>query len=116
MELDPGLARGAVVLVQLDPATGREQGKTRPAVVVSRAVANAQARLHQGLITVVPITSNTERVLSFQARVDAGRVRGKAQAEQVRAISVSRVIRVLAQLDAVQLAGVDEALRVHLGL
>lgn len=116
MAVAPVIRRGSVVLVQLDPAQGREQGKTRPAVVVSRDAANRQAVLHDGLVTVVPITSNAERVLSFQSLVDSDVVRGKAQAEQVRSVSVARVVRVVAELDAVQMGGVDEALRVHLDL
>jgi len=85
-------------------------------VVVSRDVANRQAALYDGLVTVIPITSSTERVLDFQTLIDSEPVAGKAQAEQVRSISVRRIVRVLAQLDAIQLAAVDDALRVHLDL
>jgi len=110
------LPRGSLILVSLDPAVGREQGRTRTAVVVSRTVANRQALATDGIVTVVPITSSTERILSFQAPINAHGIRGKAQAEQVRAISVSRIVRLTGVLDAEQLAAVDEALLLHLGL
>jgi len=113
--------RGEIVRVNLDPARGSEAAKTRPAVVVSNDAANATAtRLGRGVITVVPVTSSTDRVYPFQVLLPApqtGLTRdSKAQAEQVRSIAVERVGRRIGQLPAALIAELDQALRVHLSL
>jgi mRNA interferase MazF len=72
------------------------------------------------MITVVPITSNVSSVYEFQALISRGEgrlpVEGKVQAEQVRAISVTRVVRTLGTLSAERMTAIDDALRVHLAL
>jgi mRNA interferase MazF len=113
------MRRGNIVLVALDPVVGSEQGKMRPAVVVSSDAANASAeRAGRGVVTVVPITSNVTTVYPFQALLradDTGLARdGKAQAEQVRSVSIERVVRVIGAVTAERMAEVDEALRRHL--
>ena len=116
------MRRGEIVRVNLDPARGSEAAKTRPAaVVVSNDAANATAtRLGRGVITVVPVTSSTDRVYPFQVLLPApqtGLTRdSKAQAEQVRSIAVERVGRRIGQLPAALIAELDQALRVHLSL
>ncbi len=68
----------------------------------------------------VPITSNLARVLPFQVLLPAEltglRVDSKAQAEQVRSVSVDRLGPVLGRLSTSTVAAVDEALRLHLDL
>jgi mRNA interferase MazF len=113
--------RGEIVTVGLDPARGSEASKTRPAVIVSNDAANATAsRLGRGVITLVPLTSNTGRVHPFQALLPASLTGlphdSKAQAEQVRSVAVERVGARIGQLPAALIAEVDQALRVHLSL
>lgn len=115
------MRRGEVRLVDLEPARGSEANKRRPAIVVSNNSANAAAaRLGRGVVTVVPVTSNVARILPFQVLLAADqtglRVESKAQAEQVRAVSVERLGDVLGELPAPALAAVDDALRLHLDL
>lgn len=115
------LRRGAVVRVDLDPVIGAEQGKVRPAVVVSNDHANAAAEARgRGVLTVVPLTSNVSRVLSFQVvvpRDESGMpFDSKAQAEQVRSLDVSRIIDVARILPAERMAALDAALALHLAL
>ena len=86
------MRRGEVRLVDLDPARGSEADKLRPAVIVSNDGANSTAeRLGRGVLTMVPVTSRTERVYPFQvmlpARETGLRLDSKAQAEQVRAVA-----------------------------
>ncbi|WP_243695164.1 type II toxin-antitoxin system PemK/MazF family toxin [Agromyces protaetiae] len=109
------------MLVELDPHRGAEQGKTRPAVIVSNDGANAAAaRSDYGVITVVPLTSNVRTIRPYQALIPRDRsglpVDSKAQTEQVRSISTERVVNAIGWLDAELMAEVDEALRVHLSL
>ncbi|WP_420434846.1 type II toxin-antitoxin system PemK/MazF family toxin [Candidatus Poriferisocius sp.] len=115
------MRRGEIRIVNLSPTPGAESAQTRPAVIVSNDGANTTAaRLWHGAVTVVPITSNTERIHPFQVLLiadDTGLGRdSKAQAEQVRSISVERVGRLIGQIPFDQMAQVDNALRLHLAL
>jgi mRNA interferase MazF len=115
------MRRGDIHSVDLDPARGSEASKRRPAVVVSNDAANATAaRLGRGVITVVPVTSNTERIYPFQVLLPASETGldrdSKAQAEQVRSISVDQVGDRLGVVPHGIMLDVDEALRLHLGL
>lgn len=115
------MRRGEVRLVDLDPTLGSEASKRRPAVIVSNDGANMTAeRLGRGVVTVVPVTSNVERVYPFQVLLDAtttGLARdSKAQAEQVRAVAVERVGVRVGVLTADLVAALDAALRLHLAL
>jgi mRNA interferase MazF len=115
------MRRGEIRLVDLEPVHRSEASKRRPAIVVSndRATETA-ARLGRGVVTVVPITSNVERVFPFQVLLPAQPaglpVESKAQAEQVRSVSVERLGPVLGRLSGSALVAVDDALRLHLDL
>jgi mRNA interferase MazF len=115
------MRRGEVYLVDLDPVVGSEAAKTRPAVLVSNDAANATGgRLRRGVVTVVPVTSNVERVYAFQVRLPAGSTglaaESKAQAEQVRSVDVTRLVRRLGVLPGALVQVLDDALRTHLAL
>ncbi|SFN25900.1 mRNA interferase MazF [Pseudonocardia ammonioxydans] len=115
------MLRGEIRLTDLDPVRGNEADERRPAVIVSNDRANSVAtRLGRGVVTVVPVTSNTDRIFPFQALLPAGttglRQDSKAQAEQVRSIAVERLGAVLGQVPADVMAQLDDALRLHLQL
>ena len=113
--------RGEIFLVNLDPAKSGEANKQRPAVVVSNDGANISAeRSGHGIITVVPVTSNITRVYPFQVLLPAEltglAVDSKAQAEQVRSISIDRLGAVIGEVPHNLMDELDEALRLHLAL
>ncbi len=115
------MLRGEIRLTDLDPARGSEAGKRRPAVLVSNDRANTTAaRLGRGVVTVVPVTSNITRVFPFQALLPADetglRVDSKAQCEQIRSVSVHRMGPLVGRVPRRLMAGLDDALRVHLQL
>jgi mRNA interferase MazF len=115
------MLRGEVRLVDLAPARGAEADKRRPAVIVSNDAANSTAaELGRGVVTVVPVTSNVERVYPFQVLLPEGAGGlprdSKAQAEQVRSIAAERVGTLLGRLPAPLMASLDDALRLHLAL
>jgi mRNA interferase MazF len=115
------MLRGEIRLVDLDPVRGSEANKRRPAVIVSNDRANLiAAQLGRGVVTVVPVTSNTDRVFPFQALLPADSTGlpqdSKAQAEQVRSITVERVGAILGRAPAEVLGQLDDALRLHLQL
>ena len=97
--------------------------RTRPGrpLIVSNDGANATAdRLGRGVVTVLPLTSNTQRVYAFQVLLPAeytGLPRdSKVQAEQVRSIAVERIGRRVGAVPPGLMAEVDAALRLHLSL
>ena len=115
------MQRCEVRLIDLEPARGSESNKRRPGIIVSNDRANATAdRLGRGVVTVVPVTSNVARVFAFQVLLPANatglRVDSKAQAEQVRSVTVERIGPVLGRVPPPLMAELDEALRLHLQL
>lgn len=115
------MLRGEIRLVDLDPTRGSEANKRRPAVLVSNDRANAMAaRLGRGVVTVVPVTSNVERVFPFQVLLPADETRlrtdSKAQAEQVRSVSVERIGAAVGRVPTHLMSDIDAALRLHLQL
>jgi mRNA interferase MazF len=88
-------------------------------VIVSNDRANATAaRLGRGVVTIVPVTSNLANVYPFQVALpgeETGlRVDSKAQAEQIRSVSVERLGPTLGLVPAQLMAQLDDALRLHL--
>ena len=85
--------RGEVWDVDLDPVLGHEQGRKRPALVVS---VNEFNQGPSGLVTVVPITSRDRGVRSRIA-IEAGeaglKTRSFAMSEALRSISLERMTR-----------------------
>ena len=115
------MVRGEIRWVEFGQALSGETASRRPAVIVSNDGANSTAaRLGRGVITVVPVTSNVTRVYPFQVLLPAeasGLDRdSKAQAEQVRLVSVERVQERFGSVPAPLMLELDEALRVHLAL
>lgn len=115
------MRRGDLYWVDLEPAQGSEANKVRPAVLVSNNAANSSAqRSRKGVVTVVPVTSSVERVLPFHVLLpaaDCGLGKdSKAQAEQVRSVSASRLRNRIGALPRPVLQKLDGALRLHLGL
>lgn len=115
------MLRGEIRLVDLDPVQGSEANKRRPAVVVSNDRANASASQRgRGVVTVVPLSSNISRVLPFQVLLASEEtalpVDSKAQAEQIRSVSVGRLGGVIGRVPPRLMAAIDDALRLHLQL
>jgi mRNA interferase MazF len=115
------MRRGEIRLVVFEPVHGAEASKTRPAVIVSNDGANTTAdRLGLGVVTVLPLTSNTDHVYPFQVLLPTGASGlardSKVQAEQVRSVTVERVGRRLGAVPQALMAEVDTALRLHLDL
>jgi len=115
------MRRGEIRVVDVEPVRGAEASKSRPAVIVSSDGANATAtRLGRGVVTVVPVTSNVERIYPFQVLLQAATTGlprdSKAQAEQVRSVAVERIGTRVGAVPPALMAQLDEALRLHLSL
>lgn len=115
------MLRGEIRYVNFGEAQHGEVTKRRPAVVVSNDALNAtSAALSRGVVTVVPITSNVKKVYPFQVRLPRHatglRLDSKAQAEQIRSISISRIGGRIGRLPVEIQERLDAALRLHLGI
>ncbi len=115
------MLRGEIRFVNFGQAHPGEVAKRRPAVLVSNDAMNAtSSALNRGVVTVVPITSNVDRVYPFQVRlpreVTGLRLDSKAQVEQIRSISISRLGDRIGRMSAELQEQLDAALRLHLGI
>jgi mRNA interferase MazF len=120
------MRRGEIRMVELGAgspvATGTPgQRVRRPAVIVSNDGANETARrLGHGVVTIVPVTSNVERIYPFQTHLRAAYTGlthdSKAQAEQIRWIDVADVGERVGVVPLAVMMALGDALRLHLSL
>ena len=110
------MRRGDVFFVNLDPVIGSDVGRQRPAVVLQNELANRSS----ATVTVVPITSQVERVFPFQVLLPAGEGGldrpSKALCEQIRTVSRARLVRRVGALPEARIAEIRTALERHLWL
>jgi mRNA interferase MazF len=106
--------RGDIYYADLDPSIGSEANKRRPCLIVSNDANNRAA----STVTVLPITSNVERVFPFEVLLETELDSpSKIQGSQVRTISKRRLLGTpLIHLTDETLRLVNDALRLHLGL
>ena len=104
--------RGEVWWINFDPSVGGEIRKVRPAIVISNDAANGALNRMQ----VVPITSNVERLYPGEAYVALNGERRKAMADQLATVSKIRLRDRLGVISAGDMAGVERAIRIQLGL
>lgn len=111
------IKRGDIVLVNLDPVIGSEQGKTRPALVIQNDVGNK----YSPTTIVAPITSKifskefpTNVQISSQ---DSGlESESTALLNQIRTIAKSRIIKRLGALKDQIMKKVDLAIKISLDI
>jgi mRNA interferase MazF len=106
------MQRGEVWWVEFDPSVGSEIRKTRPAIIISNDAANR----HLQRVVVIPVTSNTERLYPGEAYVTVDGRKAKSMSDQIMAADKQRLKTKLDKLSRNDLAAVEEALQVHLGL
>lgn len=111
------MKRGEIWIIQFDPVVGHEQGRPRPALVVSADPVNASPA---DLVTVLPLTSKPRHRLPSRVRVappEGGlRVESWVICEQVRTVSKQRAGARLGAVSAATMKAVAENLRLLLGL
>jgi len=98
--------RGSVWRTDFEPTVGSDIGKQRPALIVSPNEMNA------ALLTVIIVPLTTRgKPAPFRVPVFFGWREGRAACDQVRAVSMGRLIRPLGALDSAVLDTVLAALR-----
>jgi mRNA interferase MazF len=109
--------RGEIYLAALDPVVGREIAKTRPVVIVSNNINNQFA----GTVTVLPITSkNLEKIYPFEVKLPSGvgnlPKSSKVKADLIRTIDKQRLVKRVGILNSENMAQIDAAIKIHLGM
>lgn len=111
------ILRGDIVLVNLDPVVGSEQGKIRPALVVQNNIGNE----YSPTTIVVPITSKiftkefptNVRILPQEAGLDK---ESTILFNQIRKIDKARILRKLKSLSSETMKKVNLAIKASLDL
>lgn len=111
------LRRGDVVIADLDPVKGSEQGDRRPALVIQNDIGNRNA----STTIVAAITSSSDRDYPFTVDVAAGEANLDRDStillNQIRTVSISeRVETKIGELTGETMDAVDDAIKVSLAL
>ena len=111
------VSRGDIVLVNLDPVIGSEQGKTRPALIIQNDISNK----YSPITIVAPITTKVySKQFPTNVEIDPTNSPIKEKStillNQIRAIDRQRVIKNFGKISSKKLKEVDEAIRASLGL
>ncbi|MCL4513338.1 MAG: type II toxin-antitoxin system PemK/MazF family toxin [Candidatus Eremiobacteraeota bacterium] len=108
--------RGEIWLVSLDPIIGSEIGKARPALVIS----NDRGNEFSETVTVLPITSQTDKVYPFEALIPPGLGNllkpSKVKSNQIRTVDKKRLVKFIGTLEEKIMEDVDRSLLIHLGI
>ncbi len=112
----PKPVRGEVWLAMLDPVLANEQGGVRPVVIISRDSFNQGG---SGLVIAIPMTTR-ERGLAFHVPIvppDGGlRRRSFIKCEDIRSLSVTRLIERWGNVSPDTMSVLDDRLRMMLVL
>jgi mRNA interferase MazF len=106
------MKRGEVWWVEFDPSIGSEIRKTRPAIILSNDAANRNL----SRVVVIPLSSNVARLYPGEALVTVAGKQSKAMADQIMAADKMRLKDRIGILSRQDMAEVEEAIKVHLGL
>jgi mRNA interferase MazF len=108
--------RGEIWLVTMEPVRGHEIGKTRPAVVISNDINNE----YSDTVTVLPITSKTEKVYPFETLLESATagltVKSKVKCNQIRTVDNERLVKNIGSLSEDEIQQVETALLIHLNI
>lgn len=104
--------RGDVFWVALDPALGTDIKKTRPAVVVS----NDSCNRYGTRVVVLPVTSNVDSLYPGEALIRLKGRPARVLGDQIRSLDKARLCSRIGTLSAEELAAVEDAMLITLGI
>ena len=110
--------KGDIVLVDLEPTLGSEQGFKRPAVIVSD-VNTITASRSKPLYVIVPLTRSEKLIGELAPRLQAGQgglpADSTALIMHLRSVDPQRIIRFIGSLDAGELELIQKGLQALFG-
>ena len=110
------MKKGEIYWVNLDPTNGSEISKTRPAIIVSNDVNN----VYSDTVTILPITSNTEKIYPYEVLLTKGEANlvnaSKAKANQIRTIDKQRIGKKIGKVSNSVIMEIENAILVHLAI
>lgn len=110
------IKRGDVYLINLDPVIGSEQGKTRPCLIIQNNIGN---KYSQNTI-IASITSKIDKEYPFLVKIEKGVANlpkdSFVQLDQIKTISVKRIIKKIGSLPKEVMLKIDVALKNSLDL
>jgi mRNA interferase MazF len=111
------IRRGDIILANLEPVVGSEQGRTRPVLVLQ----NDDSNEFSPTIIVAPITTKIytkEFPTNVEIEIGDSKLRSKSTIllNQIRTIDKSRIINKISNLDNHIMKRVDLAIKISLGL
>lgn len=111
------MKRGEIYFANLSPTIGSEINKRRPVLIVSNDANNRAS----STVTVLPLTSNIERIFPFEVKLTtkmSGLPRdSKVLVQQIRTIAKTRLMDDRAgQLGNDSMKDVERAIKLHLAL
>ena len=108
--------RGDIYITKLNPAIGHEQGGIRPVLVIQNDVGNQ----HSPTIIVAPLTSRIKKTnlpthvcISDREKLEKNSI---VLLEQIRTLDKSRLGDFLGKLNDVEMAAVNKAISISLGV
>ena len=110
--------RGDIYMANLNPFKGSEQGGTRPVLVLQNNTGN----LFCPTLIVAPLTTQVNKKKDQPTHYLLSGVRGGlpedsvALLEQIKTIDKSRIISYLGKVSKEEMRGVDQAIKVSLGI
>ena len=103
-------------MANLDPTLGSEIAKTRPVLIVSNNISNQ----FSSTVTVLPITSKTEKIYPYEVLISAeesGLLHpSKIKANQIRTIDKLRLGKKIGELNADKIEEVERSILIHLSI
>jgi len=108
------ILKGEIYLADLNPTVGSEISKIRPVLIVSNDINNQYA----ATVTVIPITSTTEKIYPFEVFLPKGEASltndSKAKVNQIRTIDKLRLRKLFGNINQEKLRETEPAILIHL--
>ncbi|MFN7116158.1 MAG: type II toxin-antitoxin system PemK/MazF family toxin [Saprospiraceae bacterium] len=110
------IKRGEIYWANLSPTIGSEIAKKRPVLIVS----NDRNNQFADTVTILPITSTTDKIYPFEVFLKASEANlkndSKVKANQIRTIDKQRLESKIGQLNSLKIKEIEQAILIHLDI
>ncbi len=110
------MRKNDIYIANLDPTIGSEIAKKRPVLIVSNDINNE----YSNTVTILPITSKTQKIYPFEIDIQAGegnlKANSKIKANQIRTIDKRRLVQKIGSISQSIMIRVEKAILIHLDI